>query len=322
MIRGKAPSFHEMLDSWRSWLDGHTPIEALAQLKPLRVAFHRYNKLYVEQKSICENDKFVQEVAAGVARMARATRLEMHEQGVAYMLPKRWAEEINDAASSSLTTPNSQIRDLHVKIFQPSILSALVRSEEEVVALKAAMQGLTSFSFWPLTTKLVGPGEIDAFSVCWRPSGALPLFSFGSLTRYSIWENLQWIQLCHVPIYLSELERLFGQLSKPIDYLNFHYVQLVSGTWDEALDTLHNKDILSFKLFGPSGGKLDDLTWKEQQYIFAPNIKNRDMTSRAEEYVRSSGWEVLQNPITTVLERRNINVDPNSGSIEDTDSDE
>lgn len=130
-------------------------------------------------------------------------------------------------------------------------------------------------------------------------------FSLSSLVEVCHWPSLTYLRLQATSIHFEELVHLTECWANPIS-LGIEDINLLSGTWADALDLLRNRCTESSGLAKVSGGECDVLSWDDERDIFW-NIDDEDGEwyyeggpdgySKAEEYVKGF---TDQNPLKTV----------------------
>lgn len=181
--------FKAVLESWEAFTDG-TPddlanMEDLSYRMVVRKAHEEYRRRFAEQQRMREDGTFLQTVAAAMARMPRATRLEVRDDefgfyrkrphyfeqakdnealGRGLVFPIGWEE----ARVYNLGQPPAEmlvelplavhkagvlLTGLSIKFSPPDDFEAFAPSEQEVHNLTAAMQRLKIFEFYPRATK-------------------------------------------------------------------------------------------------------------------------------------------------------------------------
>jgi len=181
--------FKAVLESWEAFIDG-TPddpanVEDLSYRMVIRKAHEEYRRRFAEQQRMREDGTFLQTVAAVMARMPRATRLEVRDnESACYGKRPYFFEQAKDnealgrglvfsigweeARVYNLGQPPAEIlvklplavhkagvllTGLSIELSIPEDFEAFAPSEQEAQNLTAAMQRLKTFEFCPRGTK-------------------------------------------------------------------------------------------------------------------------------------------------------------------------
>ena len=244
------------------------------------------------------------------------------------LVPMRWEQatwyELGDPPTEILVKLPAAIHQagglvaaLKLELSFPKSYATLTQNEEDLVALKASVQGLKNFklrarrvrdrSFWPpvrevehvktflhalLDTQSLEDLSLD-FGSLWDPDSMASSASLGSLFTFRSWPKLHHLFWRIWPLHLEEFKQFIGNLSTPIEYMGPHTTHLLSGTWAEALDILRRKAKYT-TIECPSGGGLENMPKEEQEDIFLKRNGCPDSDSKAEQYVAG---KIEQNPL-------------------------
>jgi len=209
------------------------------------------------------------------------------------------------------------LKTLYIEVSAPKDYSVLASSENDLLKVTAVMRKLKTFLFCPRYSEirapiarprgLAGLGrflkailETDSLEDMtldfrWMWNDRVPRsVSVGSIITSQQWPNLRYIRFYSLPLHLAELQRFIENLKKPLKYSHMSNLRLLSGTWEEGLDMLHNEATRRTHFASPSGGECDSLSKEEKKAIFETDPKRYCDTSQAEKYIR--GW-VKNNPL-------------------------
>ena len=319
----------------------------------LQEAHERYRQHFQEQVILRKDAYFIKAVAAAIARMPTVDALEICDfdyQGSWRTYSRSWIDQVSDkeALGQNLLVPmrweqarryelgdppteilvklpaaihqaGGLVTALKLELSFPESYATLTQNEEDLVALKASVQGLKHFklrarhfkvrSFGPpvpeaevehiktflhalLDTQSLEHLFLD-FGFLWDRDNMPSSTSLGSLFTFRSWPKLRHLFWRVCPLHLEEFKQFIGNLSTPIEYMGPHATHLLSGTWAEALDVLRRKAKYT-TIECPSGGGLEDMPKEEREDIFPRRNGRPDSDSKAEQYVAG---KIEQNPL-------------------------
>ena len=105
------------------------------------------------------------------------------------------------------------------------------------------------------------------FSFLWQLDAEPSAFTLGSLITFRQWPKLRHLNLSKASLHFEELKKFVESMPTQLYLLSLYSMDLLSGTWAEALDVLRNTTKLAI-MQGGSGAELDELSVAEKDAIF------------------------------------------------------
>ncbi|KAH7308403.1 hypothetical protein B0I35DRAFT_441847 [Stachybotrys elegans] len=201
------------------------------------------------------------------------------------------------------------LEGIYIELSYVTSPSDLLPSSEAQQLLPSAMQQLHSFSFKCRQWRNEASGQSivhDLFAPCLNTPSIQELvvdmideeesqdpsvFDVSNLITLQQWPNLSYVFLRGVSFRLSEFQIFLGNSCNSSLSLALESVQLLSGTWEVALDGLRHKPPRFIQLSDPLGAECEDLSSEELSNIFD---RGSSLWNEAELYVRSI---TRQNPL-------------------------
>lgn len=345
--------------------DGEGPPDAATLA--LRRAHDRYRQLFREQREALQGGRFVQAVAAAVARCHPSVTLEVVEHAhrplnnfhrwediapnedllVDFLSPvQTWARAENGQAGEpqqsilyelplAMHAAGATLVGYTVQMSAPLRFS-LGMSEDQLRGLRELARDLTEVDFrlsrlasdkrdsdardpdlkrspdekeglFTFLSALLASGNLRDF--CLDFSGADEELSpeksgIGPLLTSTTWKNLKSMGISHISIHLHELKEFMGMLEVQAG-IHMNYVYLISGTWADALDCMHERqsceDWFNTYIEVPLGAECEDMNDDLYFALFAGFFGPGSSFDRANLYINSyPGFE--KNPIRIVDE--------------------
>lgn len=331
----------------------------------LRRAYNHYRELFREQREALLGGRFVQAVAAAMARCHPNVTIEVIEHArrplnkfhrwediapnedllVDFLSPvQTWARAENGQAGEpqqsilyelplAMHAAGATLVGYEIRMSAPSRFS-LGMSEDQLRGLRELARDLTDVDF--RITQIVGdkrgardpdlkrsPDEKEglfAFLSALLASGNLRDFCLdfggadeelspgrsgvGPLLTSTTWKNLKSMGISHISIHLHELKEFMGMLEVQAG-VHMNYVYLISGTWADALDCMHERqsceDWFNTYIEVPLGAECEDMNDDLYFALFAGVFGPGSSFDRANLYINSyPGFE--KNPIRLVDE--------------------
>lgn len=120
------------------------------------------------------------------------------------------------------------------------------------------------------------------------------LFDQGTGIMWRSWPKLTNLDITDIPLHLSELKSIFGQLNETYPVVWLARVHLLSGSWAEVLDIMRMKLGPYSSINCPSGAELGDFPDEEQKAMFEPIDDNINGNSIVDDYIEG---RIEQNPL-------------------------
>ncbi|KAH7312977.1 hypothetical protein BKA65DRAFT_600519 [Rhexocercosporidium sp. MPI-PUGE-AT-0058] len=273
--------------------------------------YEEYQKLFEEQEKRLADGSFIESVAAAIARMPLATRLEIHDY-------RRFDQRCLDSTLPvAIHKAGTSLTSLDIQSLLPGEHFSLVPWDKDLKELTAAMQRLKTFQFVPLQTRdqthrlIRQSGELNCLksfisAILDSPSletislnlrelwdnNTFPAQGLFSLLHLRPWPKLSWVSLRSTPLRLEEMAEILHSSDTPIRFWG-RSLHLQDGSWADGLDLLKRKATNESTLDRPTGAECDTMSKDELDNIFQVSGDNWPL-NKAELYIR--GYSV-KNPL-------------------------